>query len=259
MTLGAPDIICPYSHPSGGANGQTTGVTGHLRASELAPNGLFVKICGITNEADALLCVAMGADALGFIFAAGSKRQVAPSRVTDIVKRLPPEVVTFGVFRDDAADRVIDIVLACGLRGAQLHGNESAEDTARVAAHVGVALKVFAAGDPQIGKAQHYPVELIMLDNPTPGSGEVFDWSLADGLPEGRKLVLSGGLGPENVADAIRRVRPWGVDVASGTESSAGHKDPRKVQMFVRNARRAAESIPGYQGSEEAPYDWQKE
>lgn len=234
-------------------------MTGHLRASELAPNGLFVKICGVTNEADALLCVAMGADALGFIFAAGSKRQVAPSRVTDIVKRLPPEVVTFGVFRDDAPDRVVDIVLACGLRGAQLHGHESAEQTADVARRVPVTLKVFAAGDPQIGKAKHYPVELIMLDNPTPGSGEVFDWSLADGLPEGRKLVLSGGLGPVNVADAIRRVRPWGVDAASGTESSPGQKDPRKVQTFIRNARRAAEALPGYQGVDDAPYDWQKE
>ena len=113
-------------------------MTGHLRADDLAPNGLFVKICGITNEADALLCVAMGTDALGFIFAAGSKRQVAPSRVTDIVKRLPPEVTTFGVFRDDAPERVIDIVLACGLNGAQLHGRESAAQTAEVASRVGV-------------------------------------------------------------------------------------------------------------------------
>lgn len=234
-------------------------MTGHLRADELAPNGLFVKICGITNEEDALLAVAMGADALGFIFAAGSKRQVAPTVVADIVKRLPPEVITFGVFRDDLPDRVVDLVLRCGLSGAQLHGRESAEATADVAGRVGVTIKVFAAGDPVIGRAKTYPVELIMLDSPTGGSGEVFDWSLADGLPEGRKLVLSGGLGPVNVADAIRRVRPWGVDVATGTESSPGRKDPRKVASFIRNARRAAEAIPGYEFEDSAPYDWQSE
>lgn len=220
---------------------------------------MWVKICGITNEEDALLSVAMGADALGFIFAAGSKRQVAPSLVSDIVKRLPPEVTTFGVFRDDLPERVVDTILRCGLSGAQLHGRESAEHTAEVASRVGVTVKVFAAGDPQIGKAKNFPVEFVMLDSPTPGSGEVFDWSLADGLPEGRKLILSGGLGPVNVADAIRRVRPWGVDVATGTESAPGRKDPRKVQAFIRNARQAAEALPGYQMVDEAPYDWQQE
>ena len=234
-------------------------MTGHLRAEELAPNGLFVKICGITNEEDALLCVAMGTDALGFIFAAGSKRQVAPTVVADIVKRLPPEVFTFGVFRDDLPDRVVDIVLRCGLTGAQLHGRESATETADVAGRVGVTIKVFAAGDPEIGKAKRYPVELIILDNANPGSGEVFDWSLADGLPEGRKLILSGGLSPLNVADAVRRVRPWGVDVASGTEASAGRKDPRRVSSFIRNARAAAAALPGYLVEDNAPYDWQNE
>jgi phosphoribosylanthranilate isomerase len=241
------------------SSGQTDAVTGHLRAEELAPNGLFVKICGVTNEEDALLCVAMGADALGFNFVSGSKRQVAPTVVADIVKRLPTEVITFGIFRDDLPDRVVDLTLRCGLTGAQLHGRESAEVTADVAGRVGVTIKVFAAGDPVIGRAKNFPVELIMIDNPTPGSGEVFDWSLADGLPEGRKLILAGGLGPVNVADAIRRVRPWGVDVASGTEASAGRKDARKVASFIRNARRAAESIPGYEFQDTAPYDWQSE
>jgi phosphoribosylanthranilate isomerase len=238
---------------------QNVGVTGHLRAAELAPNGLFVKICGITSEEDALLCVAMGADALGFIFASGSKRQVSPGLVSDIVKRLPPEVTTIGVFRDDLPERVIDLTLRCGLNGAQLHGSESAEKTAIVAAAVPLTIKVFAAGDPQVGRAREYPVELIMLDSPTGGSGEVFDWSLADGLPEGRKLILSGGLSSLNVADAIHRVRPWGVDAATGTEASPGRKDPRKVQTLIRNARAAADSIPGYQVEDEAPYDWQSE
>jgi phosphoribosylanthranilate isomerase len=235
-------------------------VTGHLRAAELAPNGLFVKICGITTEEDALLCVAMGADALGFIFASGSKRQVAISLVSDIVKRLPPEVVTLGVFRDDAPDRVIDVVLRAGLTGAQLSGRESAEHTTQIAAAIPLTIKAFNAGDPEIGRAKTYPVEILMLDSANPGSGEVFDWSLADGMPEGRKLLLSGGLGPVNVADAIRRVRPWGIDVATGTESGPGRKDPRKVQAFIRNARQAAESIPEYQMDDEsAPYDWQQE
>lgn len=238
-----------------------------MRADELAPNGLFVKICGITTEEDALLAVAMGADALGFVFAAGSTRQVTPAVVTDIVKRLPTDVVTLGVFRDEAPDRVVDIVRRCGLTGAQLHGHESAEECARVARELAFTVQAFPAGDRFIDRARAYPVEVVLIDNPRPGSGQVFDWSLADGVPDGKRLLLAGGLDPDNVADAIRRVQPWGVDVSSGVEASPGRKDPRKVRSFVNAARAAAAEMPAYGREAErrrprdagAPYDWQEE
>ena len=240
------------------------------RASELALNGLFVKICGITNEEDALLCVAMGADALGFVFAAGSTRQVSVATVAEIVRRLPPEIVTLGVFRDELPDRVIDIVSKCGLTGAQLHGHETAAQCAEVAAAVGFCVQAFSAGDRTIDRAKTYPVEVVIIDNPRPGSGEIFDWTLAE-VPDGKKLLLAGGLSPENVADAVTNVQPWGVDVSSNVESAPGQKDPRKVRAFIANARKAAEAFPDLYGdtnteaahlnapaeSGYVPYDWQ--
>ena len=237
-------------------------------ARELALNGLFIKICGITTEEDALLAAAMGADALGFIFAQGSRRQVQPLVVADIVKRLPPDVATFGVFRDEHPDRVVDIVHQCGLTGAQLHGHETSEQCRSVAERVNFVVQVFAAGDRTIDRARNYPVEVIMLDNPKPGSGEVFDWSLVDGLPDGRKLLLAGGLNPDNVADAVAKVRPWGVDVATGVEAGPGRKDPIKVRAFIHNARAAASGLAQYLPDTERTlrreddhqlYDWQEE
>ncbi len=233
-------------------------------ASELAPNGLFIKICGITNEEDALLAVAMGADALGFVFAAGSTRQVSPSQVAEIVHRLPNDITTLGVFRDELPNRVIEFVQRAGLSGAQLHGHETAAQCAEVAAAVGFTIQAFPAGDRTIDRAKNYPVEVILIDNPTPGSGEVFDWSMIE-VPDGKKLLLAGGLNPANVADAVTKVEPWGIDVSSGVEARPGHKDPRKLRAFIANARNAAAPIakylgqPAYQYDPKAPYDWQEE
>lgn len=236
-----------------------------MRADDLAQNGLFVKICGITTEEDALLAVALGADALGFVFAAGSTRQITMSRVADIVKRLPPEVATLGVFRNEAPERVVDLVLRAGLTGAQLSGHETAEQCRYIAQNVRFVIQAFAAGDRALDRARDYPVEVIMLDNPKPGSGEVFDWSMIDGLPDGKRLLLAGGLTPDNVAGAVSLVEPWGVDVSTGVEKSAGLKDPAKLRLFIANARAAGELVAQRQAarrgpaSAEAPYDWQEE
>jgi phosphoribosylanthranilate isomerase len=199
----------------------------------------WVKICGITNEEDALLAVAMGADALGFIFAQGSKRQVQVPVVADIVKRLPPDVLTIGVFRNDLADRVVDVVSRCGLGGAQLHGLETAEVADSVVARVPFVIKAFAADDPSLARADRYRVNSLLIDAPTPGSGETFDWSLVKSIPPRTRWILAGGLHAGNVAEAIRSTRPWGVDVASGVESSPGHKDPRLVREFIKAAKAA--------------------
>ncbi len=212
----------------------------------------FVKVCGTTSEADALLAVAMGADAVGFIFAP-SPRQVAAQLVRDIVRRLPPEVLTVGVFRDEAPARVVEIVNGIGLRGAQLHGHESAEQARWIGERVPFVIQAFPAGAPAVAGARDHGVSAVMIDAPTPGSGQVFDWSLADGVPDGMRLVLAGGLSPDNVAEAIARVHPWGVDVVSGVERSPGVKDPVRVRAFVAAAKSTEE--PEYEPTARAPFD----
>jgi len=216
---------------------------------------MFVKICGTTSEEDALLAVAMGADAIGFIFAP-STRQVAPAVAADIAKRLPTEVLTVGVFRDQSPQRVVEIMEATGLRAAQLSGRETPEQTMWVRRRVRTVIKAFAAGDPTVGQAKEYGADVIMLDS-DPGSGQVFDWRLAEHVPAGSRLLLAGGLHPENVADAIGQVNPWGVDVATGVEASPGKKDPRKLRAFIAAAKAAAR--PVYEGGDAGPYDWQED
>jgi len=199
---------------------------------------VFVKICGITSEEDALLAVAMGADAVGFVFAPSS-RQIAPQKAADIVKRLPAEIVTVGVFRDETRQRVVDVVHQSGLRVAQLHGHEPPSTARWIRARIPLVFKAFTAGDPQLDHADDYGADAILIDGVVPGSGQVFDWSLAEGAPADRRVVLAGGLTPDNVADAVRRVRPWGVDVSTGVESAPGHKEARKLRAFVQAARTA--------------------
>ncbi len=220
---------------------------------------LFVKICGITNEDDALLAAAMGADAIGMIFAASSRR-VTAGVARDIVRRLPPEVLSVGVFRDEKRERVVDIANTIGLRAVQLHGHESAEDTRWVAERVPNVIRAFGVSDPALtpSRLSAYGEVSLLLDSPAPGSGEAFDWSLIDELALGRGFVLAGGLTPANVARAVGRVRPWGVDVSSGVEARPGIKDPVKVQQFIANARAAHELLhrDDDPGAPESHYDW---
>jgi phosphoribosylanthranilate isomerase len=219
---------------------------------------VFVKICGITNEDDALLAVAMGADAIGFVFAP-SKRQVTVSVAADIVKRLPNDVLTVGVFRDETPEKVVETVHRAGLRGAQLHGHESREDTWWVGERIPFVIKAFVAGDRGVQDAEGFRSSAILLDAPSPGSGKVFDWRLADGVPDKTRLIVAGGLVADNVAAAIEAMRPWGVDVSGGVESSPGRKDPRQVRAFVANARTAFEHYtPGSENGDDL-YDWAHE
>jgi phosphoribosylanthranilate isomerase len=217
---------------------------------------VFVKICGTTSEEDALLAVAMGADAVGFIFAP-SPRLVAPKVAGEIARRLPPEVITVGVFRDEAPERVVELVNHHGLRAAQLSGHETTEQVQYVAERVPMTIKAFAAGDPRMARAREYGADVVMVDSASPGSGKVFDWDMVGDVPHGVRLLLAGGLNADNVAEAIGRVRPWGVDVATGVEASPGRKDPRKLRAFIAAARQA--DPPAYEGAEDAPYDWQED
>jgi phosphoribosylanthranilate isomerase len=203
---------------------------------------MFVKICGITNEDDALLATALDADAIGFVFAP-STRQVDVETVRDIVRRLPREVHTIGVFRDERPERIVEVVGRSGLRGVQLHGSEPASEVKWIRERVQFVIQAFAAGDPALAGAGKSAADIILVDSPTPGSGKVFDWQLAEGAPSGKRILLAGGLTAENVGDAIRLVRPWGVDVSTGVESTPGRKDPGKLRRFVVAAREAGNDV----------------
>ncbi len=221
---------------------------------------MFVKICGITTEDDALLAVALGADAIGFVFAP-SRRQVSTQTARDIARRLPSEILTVGVFRDERPERVAEIVNTAGLKGAQLHGREPLSEVRYVRQRVPMVIQAFAAGDDAIAAAGNGPADVILLDSPDPGAGRVFDWSVAEGAPSGVRLLLAGGLNPDNVAAAVRRVRPWGVDVSTGVESGPGRKDPRKLRHFIEEANSAdrdlREEDPAPTPGKERPFDWE--
>jgi len=217
--------------------------------------GMFVKICGITNEDDALLSVAMGADAVGFNFVQGSTRQIAAQVAYDITRRLPPEILTVAIFRDEHPKRVIDVAHKAGVKAVQLHGRETAADTREIAQAFRWVIKVFNARDPQLPNADQYGTDMIMIDGPEPGSGKVFDWSLAGDAPDQLKLIVAGGLTPDNVGAAIDEIHPWGVDVASGVEKSPGKKDALAVKRFIENAKAHAPS-PYAGDDDDIPYDW---
>ena len=203
------------------------------------------------------MAVGLGADAVGFVFAP-SPRQVTAGQVRDIVRRLPSEILTVGVFRDQSPQFVIDTVQSAGLRGAQLHGHETPADAAEVRPYVQALIVAFPAGDPGLAKVDEYGADAILLDSPAPGSGQVFDWSLTDGVPINRRLLLAGGLDPDNVATAIARVRPWGVDVSSGVQvdGDPSRKDALKVQAFIHSARAAAADHEERTPDRDGPFDW---
>ena len=221
-------------------------------------DGLLIKICGITSESDALLAVSLGASAVGFVFAP-SPRQVSVQLAGDVAKRLPEHVLTVGVFRDEAPQRVVEAIRAAGLGAAQLHGHETAEETKWVRARVPVVIKVFRAGEPAIGRFEEFGADYLMVDGDNPGSGQVFDWRLAEGVADHHRLIVSGGLRPDNVADAVAHLQPAGVDVSSGVEAAPGRKDPLLVRDFIVNARQAALAAGlcgGLADEAGGPYDW---
>ncbi len=218
---------------------------------------LFVKICGVTSEADALLAVSLGADSIGFIFAP-SPRQVPYQVVGDIIKRLPPEVLTVGVFRDESARRVVEIANQIGLGAVQLHGHETAADTQWVASRVPLTIKAFVAGDRTILHFDEFGADLLLIDGKNPGSGEVFDWRLAEGVVDPGRMIVSGGLDPTNVAQAVAHLRPYGVDVCTGVESAPGRKDPLKLRSFIVNARKEQPRETLSSASGDDLYDWRE-
>ncbi len=200
-----------------------------------------VKICGITNLADAWHAVASGADALGFVFYPDSPRYVEPALVRQIIAELPPLITCVGLFVNEQPARITEIAAQCGLDVVQLHGDETPEQCNlppyRVIKAVRVAQQADAAALPE------FPVAALLLDALVPGqfggTGQVCDWQFAAQVSALRPTILAGGLSPDNVAAAINAVKPYAVDVSSGVEKTPGQKDPRKVSEFIRIAKEA--------------------
>jgi phosphoribosylanthranilate isomerase len=201
---------------------------------------MWVKICGITRKEDALVAAELGANALGFVFWPGSPRCVDPGAARAIVRALPEKVVAVGVFVDQPAEQVEAISREVGLGAVQLHGSETAEYCAGLTLPVIKAMAAGASFCP--ATIARWPASvMVLLDADDPdkkgGTGMAADWKAAAEVAGARRIILAGGLTPDTVADAIRFVRPFGVDVSSGVESRPGIKDPGRLRRFLDAAR----------------------
>jgi phosphoribosylanthranilate isomerase len=214
---------------------------------------LWIKICANTSLDDALLAVDAGADAVGFVFAP-SPRRVTAEQVSAITKHLPRSTEKIGVFVDADFATIAATVEQCGLTGVQLHFDTAADLPVRLRERFGAVLRILRVihfGEAAVVQLQSagrdFYIDGVLIDSRSAtavgGTGVAFNWEAARTTvfaPGSRlKLIAAGGLNPENAAEAIAALRPWGVDVASGVEASPGRKDAEKVRAFVANARAA--------------------
>jgi phosphoribosylanthranilate isomerase len=198
-----------------------------------------VKICGVTTAADSIACADTGADAVGVNFVRASPRYVDEEVARAIVQAVSGRVLVVGVVADLSVERMRALREATGVGCLQLHGSEPAQDVTSMLPHAYKAVRVATRED--VAVAESMPGDYVMVDarveGALGGTGRTFDWRLVVGLAQRRKLVLAGGLTPDNVAAAVAAVHPWCVDVASGVESAPRVKDLAKVRAFVAAAR----------------------
>ena len=201
-----------------------------------------VKICGITSREDAWAAVEAGADALGFIFVKGTPRWIEPEAAAAIAAEIGPFVVTVGVFIDRTIEEIERIAATCGLSLAQLHGSESPEECGRLRLPFVKSIRVQREDD-LAALSTYTQARAFLLDTYDAarpgGTGRTFPWEIAAKAARKARIVLSGGLTPNNVARAIAQVRPYAVDVSSGVEASPGRKDHHKVREFIDRAKQA--------------------
>ncbi len=212
------------------------------RGKDSSPRSVQVKICGLTDEDQALACARLGADAIGLVFFPRSPRHVSDDKGRAICRELPSGICTVGVFVNESYETIMKRVEFCGLRGAQLHGDESPELVARLLSEGLVVLKVFFVnGHPPLALAVRYPATACLVEaagGPLPGgNARTWDWAAAGRLPANLPMVLAGGLDPENVREAIESANPDAVDVSSGVEAGPGIKDITKVELFISRAK----------------------
>ena len=199
-----------------------------------------VKICGITNLTDAETAVAAGADALGFIFVQETPRYITPNSAAEIIRALPPFITTVGVFRNAEHKEIEDIATQTGTTTIQLHGTESPEFCTQISLPV---IKVFELqNEKDLQTLDNYSVNACLVDKPKSITTGTINLELAQkARHHSKKLILAGGLTPDNVADAVQYVKPYAVDVASGVESEKRRKDHQKIKAFITAVRQADE------------------
>ncbi len=215
-----------------------------------------IKVCGITDQKEAIEIVKVGVDALGFIFAAQSPRKIDTDKAREIIRQLPPFVDAVGVFVNEDAKVVEKIIRYCRLTMVQLHGEETPGYCKEISCRV---IKVFRIGPSMasLGQKLYEPyqgkVSAFLLDTfhekMAGGTGQTFDWNLLEQLRPPGPMILSGGLSPENVGAAIAKVRPFAVDVNSGVEIKPGRKDIARVKQFVEEVIKADASRLPFQGN----------
>jgi phosphoribosylanthranilate isomerase len=204
--------------------------------------GLRVKICGITSVEDALVAVDADADALGFVFCDSSPRHIQVSTAARIIAELPPLVAKVGLFVNATAEYIREVVDTTGIDTLQLHGDESPEFCRAFRLKV---IKAFRVKDlSSLESLPAYKIDACLLDafvaDKQGGTGETFNWELARVATRlSSRVILAGGLTPANVAEAVRQVRPYAVDVSSGVEAKPGRKDPQKLRDFIQSAKAA--------------------
>jgi phosphoribosylanthranilate isomerase len=203
-----------------------------------------VKICGITNAADALAAIDAGANLLGFNFYANSPRHISAAEAAEIRSQLPKKVKAVGIFVNAAPGEAAALCKSLKLHAAQLHGDETPEDVAELAASLPVFKAFRVEPDFPLATLDEYPEAYAFLFDAANtgqygGTGHTTDWDVARRATVGRRIILAGGLRVENVAAAVRIVRPYGIDVASGVESEPGKKDHGRLREFIQEVRRA--------------------
>ncbi|MBM4032342.1 MAG: phosphoribosylanthranilate isomerase [Planctomycetes bacterium] len=204
---------------------------------------VHVKICGITRPEDAIAAAEAGADAIGLVFAE-SPRRVSVEQARAILAEAPPFVTPVGLFVNEALEGMLATCESLRIRTVQLHGDERPEVAQALAANGLCVIKAFrVGGEADLQALDGYPAAAYLLDSrgagKRGGTGVPLDWGLAARATALGRIILAGGLTPDNVAEAVRRVRPYAVDVSSGVEARPGIKDPAKVGAFIAAARRA--------------------
>lgn len=201
-----------------------------------------VKICGITNLEDATAAIDFGAEALGFVFFKGSPRYVTVEQAAAIVCKLPAFVTTVGVFVDESPETISSAISGAGIDVVQLHGEEKTE-ACRFSRRSIKAIRIKSIDSLEPLKDFKDLVSAFLLDAYAPntlgGTGRIFNWDIAVEAKQFGRIILAGGLTPDNIQDAVRHVRPYGVDVSSGVEREKGKKDHQKMKLFIERAKGA--------------------
>ncbi|GIJ11806.1 phosphoribosylanthranilate isomerase [Micromonospora andamanensis] len=204
---------------------------------------MFIKVCGLRTSTDVAAAVRAGVDAVGFMLTE-SVRRVTPTEACRLAAEVPPHVLTVGVFRGEPVDVIRECVTTAGLRAVQLHGGEPREHYEALRDLDVTLIRATSLAEGQDLQPGSYGEDMLIIDSPQPGSGNLWNWSSLRTKPLAGRWMLAGGLSPGNVTAAVAALSPWGVDVSSGVEVRRGVKEPRLIAEFVTAARSNGSGSP---------------